>query len=402
MLFRDKVVIEVASGRGGDGVISFRREKYVPLGGPDGGDGGPGGSVYLVASAQTSHLGHINRRHYRATKGAHGSGSNRTGHSGDDVELAVPVGTQVWECIDTRHTNTTNTVKDGFGGSGVDAEPNINTLEHDINTLEHNIDTLEHDINTVRYDTTSNVDLPNLGTYEKVVEKVERGKRYRLVYDLAKEERFCIAKGGRGGAGNARYATSTNRAPRFRKLGEPGVSKIVQLRLRLAAEFGLLGAPNAGKSSVLSAITNATPEVAPYAFTTINPQIGITSMQVSVIDTPGLIAGAAANKGLGHAFLDHIAKCNTLACVLDITDNPESTYAMLLNELKAYDGTLVDRVKLVVLNKVDLVEKPVITDYGVETVVVSALTGHGMDTLTQRMRRLIEGTGQDQTRTDIT
>ena len=220
MLFRDKIVIEVKSGDGGNGACSFRKEKYIPLGGPDGGDGGCGGSVYIMASASQSHLGHINRMHYRATKGKNGEGANRTGASGEDIELYVPVGTQIWERID-----------------GQSLEPDAGSTIHDSISDKYCDDESRW---KEECDDESGF-LTDLEVFAPTIEKIENGKRYRLVHDLLAEERYCVVAGGLGGAGNARFATSTNRAPRKCNPGKKGQTMTIQLRLRLAAQFGLFG-----------------------------------------------------------------------------------------------------------------------------------------------------------------
>lgn len=314
-MFRDKLRLELTSGNGGDGVISFRREAGVPRGGPDGGDGGDGGSINIVADSNVSHLGHFNRMHYKAEHGANGAGDKCHGRAGADIELCVPIGTQVW-------------IED------------------------------------------------------------------TLIADLERAAKLCIAAGGKGGRGNAHFATAVNRAPRINTLGTKGVTRVVHLRLRLSAQIGLIGAPNAGKSSLLRALTNATPEVGNYAFTTLTPQIGIMhESKLSVIDIPGLIEGAHLNKGLGHEFLDHIAKCRILVCVLDITDDPWKAFGMLNHQLHMYDASLVKRIKLLVFNKCDMCDAQQTADMGnveIPYVVVSALTGIGMDALQQQLKLLQE------------
>lgn len=369
-MFRDKIHLEVSSGNGGNGVISFRKEKNVPRGGPDGGDGGRGGSVYLIATPIQSHLVHLNKMHYRASHGKNGEGGNRKGHDGENICIQVPLNTQVWVQVGKEELDVLlNTIsqprhkKIAFGK--VPSEVSIGT--NHLTDRQSTTNTTHTSIQNPQY-------------------KTEKGKYYILLKDLFKPEKYCIAEGGKGGVGNTQYATSTNQAPQFCKQGVPGITRTIQLRMRLAAHFGLIGAPNAGKSSLLRTLSNATPEVASYKFTTINPQIGITPHNSSVIDIPGLIEGAHANKGLGHAFLDHIAKCSTLICVLDITDNPEIAYGMLINELQAFDPELIPRIKLVVLNKIDLLDdssshqfsQP---DFGVPVIHTSTVNGTGIDQL---------------------
>lgn len=332
-MFRDKIRIEVRAGKGGDGSSSFRREKCVPLGGPDGGDGGNGGSVNLIGDGRQSHLGHINRMHYVASDGGNGEGGCRHGKNGQDINLAVPPGTQVWiELME----------------NGPDANNRCGEI------------------------------------------KIEKGKTYQLVQDIKDGEKYCLAAGGRGGIGNVHFASPVNQEPSGKK-GFPGENKIVQLRLRLAAEFGLVGAPNVGKSSILSCISAASPAIGDYAFTTIMPQIGITKNKLSVIDIPGLIENAHIGKGLGHEFLDHIEKCRALVCVLDATNDPMKQFVMLMNELELHNRDLRRRVKLVLLNKCDLMG-PATTDdleFNLHTIHLSAVTGLGLDQLEVELTKII-------------
>src|SRR4029077_2321797 len=273
-MFVDEVDIHVEAGHGGAGCLAFRREKFVPRGGPSGGDGGLGGSVYVVASPHTNTL--INFRfhpEFSAERGDHGQGSNRTGSMGADLELPVPIGTLV-------------------------------------------------------YNKTNDPDHP-----------------YELLADLAEEgQRVLVARGGRGGMGNARFATSTNRAPRKVQPGEPGEIKDLRLELKLLADVGLVGFPNAGKSTLIARISAARPKIADYPFTTLTPNLGVVSLSgdrsFAVADVPGLIEGAHRGLGLGHQFLRHLERTKVLIHLVDISGasgrNPVEDLDVLRRELELF------------------------------------------------------------------
>jgi GTP-binding protein len=293
-LFVDEVDIHVEAGSGGRGCLAFRREKFVPRGGPSGGDGGHGGSVYLVASAHINTL--INFRfhpEFSAERGQHGMGSNCTGHGGADLELPVPIGTLVYE-------------------------------------------------------------------------KKSEGEK-DLIADLATEgQRVLIAKGGRGGMGNARFATSTNRAPRKVQPGEPGEIKDLRLELKLLADVGLVGFPNAGKSTMIARISAARPKIADYPFTTLVPNLGVVRISEDrsfvVADVPGLIEGAHRGLGLGHQFLRHLERTKVLVHLIDVTSatgrDPVSDLDIVRRELEAFQPTLAAKPQIVVANKMDAVDDP--------------------------------------------
>ncbi|HEX6070241.1 MAG TPA: GTPase ObgE [Longimicrobiaceae bacterium] len=283
-MFLDHAVIDVASGRGGEGAVSFRRESYAPLGGPDGGDGGKGGDIVLEVDTQmTTLLDYRYRRQYRAESGNKGTGSNKTGRSGDDLVLRVPPGTVVLDA-DSR---------------------------------------------------------------EVLGELVEPG------------DRLVAAVGGRGGRGNARFATATNQAPRHAQPGEEGEERRLELELKLIADVGLVGEPNAGKSTFLSAVSAATPKVADYPFTTLSPNLGVVQLPGGrtfvVADIPGIIEGAHEGKGLGHQFLRHIERTRTLALLIPGDDlDPQETYDRLRAELRSYSEELAEKPFCVVFTKSDL------------------------------------------------
>ncbi len=288
MKFVDEAKIEVSGGRGGDGCASFRREKFIPKGGPDGGDGGRGGSVWAVADRNINTLiDYRYARKHQAKNGEHGSGSDCYGAAGGDIELRMPVGTVVRD-----------------EGTGV------------------------------------------------------------VLADLAQDgQRALLAKGGTGGLGNLHFKSSTNRAPRQRTLGEPGEHRFLQLELKVLADVGLLGLPNAGKSTLIAAVSNARPKIADYPFTTLQPNLGVvrTSAEQSFViaDIPGLIEGAAEGAGLGHQFLRHLARTRLLLHVIDIApmdgSDPVAGARAIVAELKKYDANLHRKPRWLVVNKIDLV-----------------------------------------------
>ena len=286
MKFLDQVKIYVKAGNGGNGSPSFRREKFIEYGGPDGGDGGKGGSVILKSELNLNTLiDYRYQQHHKAERGENGMGQNRTGKSGDDLILKVPLGTQVFE-----EDNKT------------------------------------------------------------------------LIYDFTKpEERFVAATGGNGGLGNTRFKSSTNRAPRKFTKGSSGEEFTIWLQLKTIADIGIIGLPNAGKSSLLASITNANPKIANYQFTTLNPNLGVVSYddkEITLADIPGLIEGAHEGTGLGIQFLKHIERCKTLLHLIDITNNDLlESYNQVKNELKNYSPDLLKKKELIVLNKIDLLDE---------------------------------------------
>jgi GTP-binding protein len=283
----------VEAGHGGRGCLAFRREKFVPRGGPSGGDGGHGGSIWVVASPHTNTL--INYRfhpEFSAERGQHGEGSNRTGHNGENLELAVPIGTLV-------------------------------------------------------YEKTGDADQP-----------------MTLLADLAEEgQRVLVAKGGRGGLGNARFATSTNRAPRKVQPGEDGESKDLRFELKLLADVGLVGFPNAGKSTLIARISAARPKIADYPFTTLTPNLGVVGLSDDrsfvVADVPGLIEGAHRGHGLGHQFLRHLERTKVLVHLVDTSGatgrDPVEDLDTVRRELELFQPELAAKPQLVAANKIDSV-----------------------------------------------
>ncbi len=290
MIFIDEAVLHVQGGRGGNGCVAFRREKFVPRGGPSGGDGGDGGSVYLVGDEGLNTLYHLrNRNLYPAERGRHGEGSNRTGRSGADLTIEVPLGTEVFD-----------------RDSG-----------------------------------------------ERLGELLQDGQRLR------------VAAGGRGGRGNARFATATRQAPRHAQPGETGEERRLQLELKLLADVGVVGLPNAGKSTLISVVSAARPKIADYPFTTLVPQLGVVARDPQsepfvIADLPGLIAGAAQGAGLGTRFLRHVERCRVLLHLVDLSGGDGDLGADLEaveRELGAFDPRLLERERILVGSKLDAVDE---------------------------------------------
>jgi GTPase len=315
--FIDEARIFVRAGNGGDGAMSFRREKFIPYGGPDGGDGGRGGDVLLRATHnQNTLLNFRNQTHFRAEHGGGGGNGKKHGKRGADLTIDVPVGTVVSD-------------------------------EHGV------IADLTHDGQVV-----------------------------------------TVARAGKGGLGNVHFATATNRAPRMRRKGEPGEERWLDLDLKSLGDVGFIGEPNAGKSSLLAAMSAAKPEIAPYPFTTISPNLGVAmvaDVPFVVVDIPGLIKGAHTGTGLGDRFLRHVERAGLLVHVLDLSsDDPKASYDMIRDELEAFQPVLLEKPRLIALNKIDLSEarakvpelaKTFTHDEGLPTYPVSALTGEGVPEL---------------------
>jgi GTP-binding protein len=323
MGFIDEVLITVRSGDGGKGCVSFRREKFIPRGGPDGGDGGKGGSVFLRATERLATLLDFKyRRLFKARNGEPGRGRDQTGKNGKDIVIDVPPGTLVYD----------------------------------------------------------------EGTGEEIAD---------LVYD---GQEVLILEGGQGGKGNQHFATSTNRAPRMAQPGISGEEKRLRLSLKSLADIGLIGLPNAGKSTLLSRITTAKPKIADYPFTTLIPNLGVMTLaedkNLTVADIPGLIEGASEGKGLGHRFLKHIERTRLLLHVMDMTYSPAQTlledFFVVRKELEDYHVNVAAKDQMVVLNKMDLYSpqhrevrevQRALQDLGLESYPVSALTGEGLEDL---------------------
>lgn len=317
----DNVKIFVSSGDGGNGVVSFRREKYVPRGGPNGGDGGKGGDVIFKVNSKRNTLTHYkHHNHHRAKHGTRGGISNKTGANADNLILDVPAG----------------------------------TLIKDADTGE-------------------------------------------VLADLVKEgDTFVALRGGRGGKGNARFVSSSNQAPRVAEKGAPGRERWLRLELKLIADIGLVGVPNAGKSTLLSVVSNAKPKIADYPFTTLQPNLGVVVYDDQALvfaDIPGLIEGAHMGVGLGHAFLRHVSRCRVLIHLLDGSgDDPLADYNQINTELALYDERLAQKPQIVVFNKMDLPDakeyfplvKEELAKRGVELIELSAITQKNVKQLIQR------------------
>ncbi len=313
MKFLDEAKIYVQSGHGGSGSVSFRREKFIEYGGPNGGDGGRGGDVWAEAAEGLNTLIDFRyAQHFKAERGGHGQGSDRTGAAGQSVNVKVPVGTQVFE--------------------------------EDKETLV--------------------ADFAELG------------------------QRILLAKGGDPGFGNSRYKTSTNRAPRRADAGWPGEERALWLRLKLMADAGLVGLPNAGKSTFVSAVSAAKPKIADYPFTTLHPQLGVVALDETsfvIADIPGLIAGASQGAGLGTRFLGHIERCRVLLHLVDVTqDNVGEAYTTIRNELESYGWGLEDKQEILALNKIDSLIPEQVEEQRQELEAVSGKKVHLLSGATNR------------------
>jgi GTPase len=331
-MFLDRVDLTVTAGDGGNGAATFRREAHVPRGGPDGGDGGRGGSVYLVVDVgQTMLVDYRYKHHFRAEHGGAGQRARRHGKAGEDLELAVPPGTVVFD----------------------------------------------------------------FATGDLIADLVFPGQK------------VMVARGGRGGLGNTHFATSTHQAPKHAQKGEPGEGRRLRLDLRLIADVGLVGLPNAGKSTLLTSLTAATPKVAAYPFTTLEPNLGVLDLALddaaderrpTLADLPGLIEGAAAGAGLGHAFLRHVERTRVLVHVVDMSaPDPERDYQIIRDELAARDPSLLEKSTLVAANKMDLdPDVQMLRDFdaargreGLDVVAISAAHRDGLTALRAALARLL-------------
>ncbi len=350
-MFVDEIKIYARAGHGGKGCVAFRREKYRPKGGPDGGNGGHGGSVILQADHD---LNNLIAQYYQprllAEDGEPGLGKGMDGHAGKDLVVKVPCGTLVWRVADGTRLQPERV------GAGSENEEEDDSSTSKLSTAASKRPLIRH----AAAATAIEIDLSAEGAASTTPSgNVPKGE---LVADLTEHgQQFVLCKGGRGGLGNRNFATSVRQAPRFAQPGEPGEQGDFLLELRIIADVGLVGYPNAGKSTLLTAISRARPKIAPYPFTTLHPQIGIVEYsdfhRLTVCDVPGLIEGAHNNVGLGHAFLRHIERCKILVLLLDMagTDGraPWEDYHSLLSELELYDPALLAKPRLVAANKMD-------------------------------------------------
>jgi GTP-binding protein len=348
-MFIDEIKIYARAGHGGKGCVAFHREAFVPKGGPSGGNGGRGGSVILQADHD---LNNLIAQYYQprliAEEGGAGLGKGMDGHAGKDIIVKVPCGTLVWRIAGgtppPEISGDENEDEDDQG----DGKPVFLTGTGKRPLFRH-----------AGSDAAVEIDLSKEGAGKDSAGTSSKGE---LVADLTENgKQFVLCQGGRGGLGNRNFATAARQTPRFAQPGEPGGEGDYLFELRIMAEVGLVGYPNAGKSTLLTAISKARPKIAPYPFTTLNPQIGIVEYgdfhRLTVCDVPGLIEGAHQNVGLGHKFLRHIERCKLLVLLLDMagTDNraPWDDYRQLLKELEFYDPALLKRPRLVVANKMD-------------------------------------------------
>jgi GTP-binding protein len=327
--FIDEAIITVQSGDGGKGCVSFRREKFIPRGGPDGGDGGKGGDIVLKTTSRKRTLYQFRfKRHFKAENGAHGQGKQKTGKNGQDLAIELPPGTLI-----------------------TDADTG------------------------------------------------------QVITDLIKrDETVVLARGGRGGQGNARFKTSTHRTPRFAQPGEPGESKTLRLELKLLADVGIIGLPNAGKSTLITAVSSARPKIGNYPFTTLFPSLGVVQTGWAepfvVADIPGLIEGAHKGIGLGIRFLRHIERTRILVHLIDVsamdTDNLLNAYNTVNKELAMYNQELTEKPQIVVLNKMDLpdvreaAKKFQAAIKEKQVILISALTGQGIENLKSKIIQLLD------------
>ena len=342
-MFIDEIKIYAKAGHGGKGCVAFHREAYVPKGGPSGGNGGRGGSVILQADHDLNNLiaqYYVSR--LIAQPGDGGQGKGMDGHAGKDLIIKVPCGTLVWRLPSIAPETPEE------GDEADEERPLIQSS------------TRKRPVMRTAAGGAAAEEI-DLSVDESVTEEEPAGER-ELVADLTEHgQQFVLCKGGRGGLGNRNFATARRQTPRFAQPGEPGGEGDFLFELRMIAEVGLVGYPNAGKSTLLKAISRARPKIAPYPFTTLHPQIGIVEYQdfkrLVVCDVPGLIEGAHNNVGLGHAFLRHIKRCKILVLLLDMagTDNraPWDDYKQLLKELELYDPAMLERPRYVVANKMD-------------------------------------------------
>jgi len=342
-MFIDEIKVFARAGHGGKGCVAFHREAYRPKGGPSGGNGGRGGDVILQADHDLNKL--INQFYQPrliAEKGEGGLGKGMDGHAGKDLIVKVPCGTLVWRL--TQPVVPAQKVEEDDESES----PPIMLSSGKRPLIRHagSVRAMEFDLSQETEETTSATGR-------------DKGE---LVADLTQHgQQFVLCKGGRGGLGNRNFATAARQTPRFAQPGEPGDEGEFLFELRMIAEVGLVGYPNAGKSTLLAAISKARPKIAPYPFTTLTPQIGIVEYadwkRLTVCDVPGLIEGAHKNVGLGHAFLRHLQRCKIIVLLLDMagTDNraPWDDYKQLLKELELYDPALLDKPRYVVANKID-------------------------------------------------
>ena len=365
-MFVDEIKVYARAGHGGKGCVAFIREAYRPKGGPAGGNGGRGGSVILQADHDLNNLvAQYYQPRLMAEDGQFGMGKGMDGLAGKDLIIKVPCGTLVWKLPPP----ITNADEDANAENSEDAEDAdeeaTDAKAESTQPAPREIPSAIHERALIRHSGRDRAVEVDVASEAASLEKSGTSKRAageELVADLVKDgQQFILCGGGRGGLGNRNFATSTRQAPRFAQPGEEGGEGHYRFELRTVADVGLVGYPNAGKSTLLAAISKARPKVAPYPFTTLTPQVGIVEysdyQRLTVCDVPGLIEGAHQNVGLGHAFLRHIARCKVLVILVDMagTDNrePWDDYKKIRKELELYDPALIERPFLIVANKMD-------------------------------------------------
>jgi GTP-binding protein len=403
-MFVDEIQVFARAGHGGKGAVAFHREAYVPKGGPSGGNGGRGGDVILEADHDLNNL--INQffvPRLLAEHGQGGMGKGMDGKAGKDLIIKVPCGTLVWRKARPAP------LPEGVTASDPDADPEAGDIDPDADPQEPMVIPSANAARPVIRSSGGvqavELDLSADDAGGGDSKKPEKGE---LACDLTENgQRFVLCKGGRGGLGNRNFATSVRQAPRFAQPGEAGDEGEFLFELRMIAEVGLVGYPNAGKSTLLAAISHARPKIAAYPFTTLTPQVGILEYpdfaRLTICDVPGLIAGAHRNVGLGHAFLRHIARCKILVILLDMagTDNraPWDDYKSLLEELELYDPALLERPRLVVANKMDETQAEAnLKSFKrrirkVPVLPISAAFDEGIPLFRRTIREMVEETG---------
>jgi GTPase len=361
-MFIDEIKVYARAGHGGKGAVAFHREAYIPKGGPSGGNGGRGGSVILQADHDLNNLiGQYYIPRLIAQPGEAGMGKGMDGHAGKDLIVKVPVGTLVWKLEDPNKLEAVEEPESKDASTGEDESDNEDEDEESAPPAKAAFKIATGARPVLRQSGGERaLEIPPESDEKTHKKDAQKGE---LLADLTEHgQQFVLCKGGRGGLGNRNFATARHQTPRFAQPGEPGDEGNFLLELRIMADVGLVGYPNAGKSTLLTAISKARPKVAPYPFTTLHPQIGIVEYaedwhRLTVCDIPGLIEGAHQNVGLGHEFLRHIKRCKILVLLLDMagTDgrNPWDDYKQLLTELELYDPTLVEKPIYVVANKMD-------------------------------------------------
>ena len=388
-MFIDEIKVFAHAGHGGRGAVAFHREKFIPKGGPSGGNGGRGGSVILQADHDLNNLiAQFYVPRLIAPDGEQGGGKGMDGAAGKDLVVKVPCGTMVWRLPDPPKPEGEIESDDSEESATIPSA----IAHRPIMRSAGGAQAMEFDLSAD-------------STPEKTVghKPVQEGE---LVTDLTQHgQQFVLCHGGRGGLGNRNFATARRQTPRFAQPGEPGAEGHFLLELRLIAEVGLVGYPNAGKSTLLTAISRARPKIAPYPFTTLHPQIGIVEYsdfrRIVVCDVPGLIEGAHRNVGLGHAFLRHLERCKILVLLLDMagTDGrtPWDDYRQLLSELALYDEAMLARPRLIVANKMD--EEAAVTNLTkfkrrvpkTPVLPISAAFDDGVDKFKEAIRKAVEG-----------